>query len=105
MQQLIEQCSAIDRASVYRIVALFERLDIVQRLQTGWKYKIELSDAFHDHHHHATCLRCGNTIALAEDHTLERLLHRVAELHRFRLHSHQLELQGYCQSCSQRTVE
>ncbi len=35
-----------DRASVYRTVELFEKLNIVQRIAIGWKYKIELSDIF-----------------------------------------------------------
>ena len=42
----------IDRASIYRVVALFEKLDIVHRIHIGWKYKLELSQAFQGHHHH-----------------------------------------------------
>ncbi|MEK7152407.1 MAG: hypothetical protein AAB834_00535 [Patescibacteria group bacterium] len=41
MQALVGRAGQIDRASVYRAIALFERLHIVQRLNTGWKYKIE----------------------------------------------------------------
>ena len=38
MQQLVATCAGqIDRATVYRIVSLFEQLGIVQRLQIGWK--------------------------------------------------------------------
>src|SRR5687767_10640963 len=49
----------MDRASVYRTVELFEKLGIINRLQIGWKYKLELSEAFAGHHHHATCMECG----------------------------------------------
>lgn len=55
MTSLAGRTEDIDRASVYRAVELFERLGIVQRLNTGWKYKLELSDKFNDHHHHLAC--------------------------------------------------
>lgn len=99
MYELIERCAGVDRASVYRAIALFERLGIVQRLQTGWKYKLELSDNFQSHHHHATCLVCGTSTDLPEDPTLERRLHQLAEARGFQVERHQMELQGYCEFC------
>ncbi len=89
----------VDRASVYRTIALFERLGIVQRLQIGWKYKLELSDAFHRHHHHLTCRRCGQTIPLPEDAVLERRLADLANQYNFQMEDHQLEIQGVCETC------
>jgi Fur family transcriptional regulator, ferric uptake regulator len=97
--QLIDRCSEIDRASIYRTIALFEKVGIIQRLQTGWKYRLELTDAFHDHHHHASCTMCGRVITLPEDTELEELLHRLADKHDFTIQSHQLELQGICANC------
>jgi len=35
--------------------------------QIGWKYKLELSNAFQHHHHHLTCLQCGGVTPLPED--------------------------------------
>lgn len=99
MHALIERTADIDRASVYRTVALFERLGIVQRLQTGWKYKLELSDSFHEHHHHATCRGCGTSFILPEDTTLEARLRAGAAAHGFKLENHQIELSGICQNC------
>ncbi|HEY4161244.1 MAG TPA: Fur family transcriptional regulator [Candidatus Saccharimonadales bacterium] len=99
MHELVERCKSIDRASVYRTVALFEQLGVVQRLQTGWKYRLELSDDFHEHHHHATCLHCGRVIPLPEDAALEARLRRLAAAHNFALQSHQIELSGLCQDC------
>ena len=49
----------IDRASLYRNITLFEKLGLIQRVYIGWKYKIELSDVFSNHHHHISCLKCG----------------------------------------------
>jgi Fur family ferric uptake transcriptional regulator len=83
---------------VYRAVDLFERLGVVQRLHTGWKYKLELSDKFTEHHHHLTCVRCGRTVAMNED-ELERLIHRLAGEYDFLPTAHQIEIQGLCATC------
>lgn len=99
MRQVVAACKNIDRASVYRTIALFENLGIVQRLQMGWKYRLELSDAFHEHHHHMHCTNCGKTIALPEDLDLEKRLREVAASFNFKLQTHQLELSGLCQVC------
>jgi Fur family ferric uptake transcriptional regulator len=99
MQQLVIACPSIDRASVYRAVALFERLGIVQRLQIGWKYKLELSDTFSHHHHHLTCLKCGRMIPFGEDKELENKLSAIASSQNFKMQGHQLEIQGLCNNC------
>lgn len=99
MHALVARCADIDRSSVYRTIDLFERLGIVQRLQTGWKYAFELSDQFHEHHHHATCLGCGQAQVLPEDAGLEAQLDQLAASVDFRVTRHQLELQGWCADC------
>lgn len=99
MHQIISKCENIDRASVYRTIELFEKLGIVQRIQVGWKYKIELSDQFQDHHHHLTCTQCGKIIPLHEDTELESQLEKLASKHAFTPTTHQLEIQGLCSEC------
>jgi len=99
MHQLVARCSDIDRASVYRTVALFEKLGIVKRLQMGWKYKLELSDQFHHHHHHLTCLNCGKIVPLPADPELETKLRAIAAHERFKIRDHQIEIQGLCENC------
>src|SRR5690606_16614132 len=42
----------LDRASLYRTIRLFEQIGVVHRISIGWKYKIELAEAFNHHHHH-----------------------------------------------------
>ena len=98
MHELVERVGKVDRASVYRAVDLFERLGIVLRLSSGWKYKLELTDKFAEHHHHLTCIRCGRTVAMNED-ELERLIAELAATHRSKPTAHQIELQGLCQDC------
>lgn len=88
-----------DRASVYRTVELFEQLGIINRLQIGWKYKLELSDLFSEHHHHATCIQCGTVISLEGDETLETGIHNLADRAGFTPKAHALEIRGFCSNC------
>lgn len=101
MRELVTACgSEINRSSIYRSVAIFEELGIVQRLQIGWRYKLELTDQFHDqHHHHATCKKCGAVQALPEDVKLESQLARLAARYDFQQKSHQVEIVGLCKNC------
>jgi Fur family ferric uptake transcriptional regulator len=99
MSQLIASCRQLDRASVYRTVGLFERLGITQRLQLGWKYKLELTDAFTHHHHHLTCSHCQAVIPLPEDKPLENRLLALAKSHGFQAQDHQVEIRGLCANC------
>jgi Fur family ferric uptake transcriptional regulator len=88
-----------DRASVYRAVELFERLGIVQRIYTGWKYKLELTDSFHEHHHHLTCTQCGTLYDIPEDSAIESYMQQLATAQQFLMTKHQLEIQGVCSTC------
>lgn len=91
--------SAVNRASVYRIIDLFEKLGIVVRLPLGWKYKLELSDAFSEHHHHITCSNCGRLVPIHENASLERQITELAQAEGFAPSSHQLEINGLCPEC------
>jgi Fur family ferric uptake transcriptional regulator len=102
MNELVTKVTKVqgsDRASVYRTVALFEELGVITRVHIGWKYKLELSEAFADHHHHLSCLGCKQTIAMNED-LLERIIERLSAQHGFTPTAHQIEVQGYCKTCA-----
>jgi Fur family ferric uptake transcriptional regulator len=88
----------LDRVSVYRTIALFEQLGIVQRLNNGWKYKLELTDVFNEHHHHLSCIKCGKIISLNED-SLEEFITNLSSAQGFKPTKHQVEIQGYCREC------
>lgn len=94
----------LNRATIYRTISLFEKLSIVQRLQLGWKYKLELSDSFHHHHHHFSCQNCGEIFALHEDERLEKQISELATSLGFEPLSHQLEISGNCKNC-RKTVQ
>lgn len=89
----------LDRASLYRIVAVFESLGIVQRVTIGWKYKLELSDKFADHHHHLTCLKCHKIMSIRGK-DLEAFINGLGASHDFQPIEHQVEIQGYCKECT-----
>jgi Fur family transcriptional regulator, ferric uptake regulator len=99
MHQLVQNVPSADRASVYRTVELLERLGIAQRLYSGWKYKIELTDKFTEHHHHLTCLACGRTTPINEQ-ELESFIVDLAHRHGFQPTIHQVEIQGFCSHCT-----
>lgn len=100
MDQVVKKLkNTVNRASVYRVIDLFEKLGVVQRLQIGWKYKLELSNEFQEHHHHVVCLGCGKIKSFREPQNLDYLLSKIAENEQFILKNHQLELQGFCVDC------
>jgi len=88
----------LDRASLYRTISVFEELGIVRRINIGWKYKVELSDKFAEHHHHLSCLKCHKVIPISEQ-ELERFISGLAMRYNFKPVEHQVEVQGYCRDC------
>ena len=100
MSELVMACGdELDRATVYRTITLFEELGIVRRIQIGWKYKLELTDTFSNHHHHLTCTKCGSVTSLSEDIDLEERLNELTVLYKFKPSDHQLEIRGLCHAC------
>ncbi len=99
MTEIIASLTDVDRASVYRTINLFEKLQIIHRLQMGWKYKLELSDQFHYHHHHISCSKCARVIPLKEDVAIEQALDRIAAEYNFQSLAHQIEISGICAKC------
>lgn len=100
---ITEDCA--NRASIYRVVKRLEEIGVVNRLHIGWKYKLELSDDFHGHHHHLTCTNCGATHATHNDERFENLLHDLAHKHGYSLTDHQLDIRGLCKKCQNKTSQ
>lgn len=104
INELLKKTSKqLDKVSVYRIIDTFEKIGVVQRLNIGWKYKIELTDKFADHHHHLVCLKCGKIIPINE-HALENFIEDIANQNKFQPKDHQVEIQGYCKQCQAASV-
>lgn len=90
---------SIDRVSLYRNIKLFEKLGIINRINIGWKYKLELSDKFIAHHHHLSCLNCGKIIDIKDEQDIEAFIKKISEQYHFKSIKHQFEIFGYCKDC------
>lgn len=99
IQDIITALPDVDRATVYRTIDLFIDLNIAKKVHTGFKYRIELSDSFQEHHHHLTCLRCGTVIDVRTP-EIEFAIEQTAQNNGFRAIRHDLEILGYCANCS-----
>ena len=101
MQVLVKRAQdLVDRATVYRTIELFEKLGIVHRLNIGWKYKMELSDVFHGHHHHFYCTKCAKTYPLPANPMLETMIDSAVSREGYASRGHSLEIYGLCTNCS-----
>ncbi len=99
IEVVISAClSQADRASIYRTLALFRQLGIIDDLVVGGRKVIELSEEFSGHHHHLYCTSCGKSIDIT-DKLIERRLDGVADLYGFLATSHQVEVSGLCANC------
>lgn len=98
LQEIAARAVDADRASVYRTLALFEKLQIVDVLLVGWKRRFELAAPYKNHHHHIHCEHCDKVISI-ESPSLERLIKTISEQKGYHLHRHTLELSGCCDDC------
>jgi Fe2+ or Zn2+ uptake regulation protein len=97
---LAKAAGSVDRVSVYRNIDLFEKLGLVHRIYIGWKYKLELSDAFTGHHHHLSCLQCGRIIDIQDETHIDAFIRDISAAYGFQPRRHQFEVDGYCAECS-----
>lgn len=101
VRDLLEKSKgSVDRVSLYRNLELFEKLGIVHRIYIGWKYKLELSDQFVSHHHHLSCLKCGNVIDIEDEKHIDEFITQISSKFDFVPRRHQFEIDGYCKNCS-----
>lgn len=84
--------------SVYRSVQAMTRVGILRTVPRGFKNLYELGEAFQPHHHHATCEKCGQSVAI-HDVSLEKIMHRLTETAGLKPTGHQFELFGVCKNC------
>jgi Fur family ferric uptake transcriptional regulator len=88
----------INRSTVYRTIDTFEKIGVITKIYSGWKYKIELSNDF-NHHHHLTCTQCSKVFEFKESPNLLKQLNKIGEQKQFLVTSHSLELKGLCSTC------
>lgn len=88
-----------DRASLYRALALFRQLGVVEDRLVGSQRLIELSDIFDSHHHHFSCQACGTMITLVMP-RIEESLEALCAEQGLRIQGHTIEITGLCANCN-----
>lgn len=104
-EDLHELASKYDKeigiATVYRTLVIFDKLNIVHKLDfddNRYRYEIIREDDHHQHHH-LLCKNCGKIIEVEEDH-LEDLEKIIEEKYLFKVSNHDLKFYGECSECS-----
>ncbi|MBU5254923.1 Fur family transcriptional regulator [Tissierella praeacuta] len=87
-------------ATVYRTLQLFEKLNIVYKLNfDDGCSRYELStDSENHHHHHLVCLNCGKVTEVKLD-LLEALEEEIESEGQFTIVDHNVKFYGYCSEC------
>jgi len=91
-EQVGKKLKEIDRASVYRILKLFAKLDLIHPVvKIKDKEYYEIHSKFH--HHHEICTRCGTTACIACP-----LSRKKSKILKFEHHT--FVITGLCKSCT-----
>ncbi|MCD4758403.1 MAG: transcriptional repressor [Arcobacteraceae bacterium] len=87
-------------ATVYRILALLEELNIIKGISIdGFESKVyELN--LTSHHDHMVCVECGKIVEFY-DAEVEKIQELVAIENGFKLQSHNMMLYGICKDCQE----
>lgn len=93
LNEIHEECSQTDFASVYRIVQLLTALKIVEEVNLGERQK-RYEIILDKHHHHILCKSCGK---------IERIdfciLEKIKNLTDYDITNHSIEFMGICPEC------
>lgn len=87
-------------ATVYRTLQLFEKLNIVYKINFDdglSRYELNLGEENHQHHH-LICLSCGKVIEVKLD-LLESLENKIEKNEKFKILDHNVKFYGYCKDC------
>lgn len=85
-----------DQATIYRVLEVFTKKGIINRLDFGeGKYRYELQES---HHHHMVCTNCGAIKDVPGD-FLGRFEKEIRNKEGFLVKSHSLEFFGLCLQC------
>jgi Fur family transcriptional regulator, ferric uptake regulator len=97
---LRSQRRAVSRASVYRILEKLERVQLVQRVETGQAMvRYERVCEHEQHHHHLVCDECGLVMPFS-DAGLERAIDSLSARVPLAVSEHEIVLHGACRDCA-----
>lgn len=89
-------------ATVYRTLQLFEKLDIIYRVNfdDGFnRYELN-TDSDNHQHHHLICMDCGSITEVKLD-LLENLEKGIELETKFKIIDHNVKFFGYCKNCQE----
>ena len=95
---IAKNCKNINRTSIYRTLAIFDRLKIINTIYIGWKNYYELAEPFIPHHHHLYCINCQNAEPI-QPKELEKLVDYIGKKYNFTVTKHHFGLEGICEKC------
>ena len=96
------QAPAIDKATVYRSVQLFQEHDFVLSANINGQTVYEIADSHP--HHHLVCDHCQHVVALS-DHHFDALARHLSEEHGFLARMNHITINGICAQCQQELGE
>ena len=95
---IVEKMSDINKSSVYRILKSFTEANITKVVPRGFKTFYEVSEAFHEHHHHLVCDVCGHLVEI-HNHQLEEIIYQLTCQNGMIPTTHNIEVHGICSKC------
>ena len=98
----LARANGFDTVTVYRTIALFYKLGIMDEFGSGKQRTLQLHNPNHgDHHHYIRCSSCDK-VAHFGDSAIEQQLLAISRQKGFAaVNSHYLEIIGTCKACSQ----
>ena len=95
LDKLQDQFPGLSFDTIYRNLALFEELDIIESTQLNDERIYRLACSPQEHHHHLICTTCGRTkrIDICPMESIE------AEADQFTITGHKFEIYGTCAEC------
>ena len=100
LERVNELDSTIGRASVFRTLDLFTRLNIVRPTYIDSSVTPTYVFMPNGHHHHIICTNCNRVIEF-ENCGLDALTHELEQRLHVHLTGHLLEFYGICDHCSE----
>ena len=100
-EQVHSQAPAIDRATVYRSIQLFEEHAFVHSAKINGQTVYEIAPE--EPHHHLVCQKCEAVMALANHH-FDALADHLRDEHGFVASFNHLTIPGICANCHERTT-
>ncbi len=94
IQEVVKKVS-VDETSVYRAIALFLSLDILEEIFIKGEQRYTLSEG---HHHHIVCTKCGHTVHVPCDRNIATYTPKP-HTDFVCIEDHQITYYGICTGC------